>query len=132
MITRKFWDGAKRPALGLGCWAIGGPWTAGGMPAGWGVVDDAESVRAIHLAVEAGIRFFDTAQAYGAGHSEAVLGQALQGRDDVLIATKVGLVIDPARSEVTGQDITQLRSQPASMPHCGACGADGSILCFCI
>jgi aryl-alcohol dehydrogenase-like predicted oxidoreductase len=106
MITRMLWDGGDVPALGLGCWAIGGPWTAGGAPAGWGVVDDAESARAIHAAVDAGVRFFDTAQAYGAGHSEDVLGRALQGRDVVRIATKVGYVIDPARRELTGPQIT--------------------------
>jgi aryl-alcohol dehydrogenase-like predicted oxidoreductase len=106
MIKRTLWDGAQVPALGLGCWAIGGLWTAGGTPTGWGAVDDAESMRAIHAAVDAGVQFFDTAQAYGAGHSEMVLGQALQGRDDVRIATKVGLAIDPPRRELTGPDIT--------------------------
>lgn len=105
MITRTFWDKASLPALGMGCWAIGGPWTAGGEPAGWGVVDDAESIRAIHAAVDGGVRFFDTAQAYGAGHSETVLGQALQGRDDVRIATKVGLAIDPAQRALIGEDL---------------------------
>ncbi len=106
MITRTFWDGASLPALGMGCWAIGGPWTAGGMPAGWGDVDDAESIRAIHAAVDGGVRFFDTAQAYGAGHSETVLGHALKGRDDVRVATKVGLAIDPARRALIGEDLT--------------------------
>jgi aryl-alcohol dehydrogenase-like predicted oxidoreductase len=106
MITRTLWDGGEVPALGLGCWAIGGPWTAAGAPAGWGVVDDAESTRAIHAAVDAGVRFFDTAQAYGAGHSEDVLGQALQGHADVRIATKVGYAIDPARRELIGPEIT--------------------------
>ncbi len=104
MLTRKLWDGADIAALGMGCWAIGGPWTAGGAPAGWGQVDDAESIRAIHAAVAVGIRFFDTAQTYGAGHSETVLGQALQGRPDVMIATKVGYAIDPERRELTGVD----------------------------
>lgn len=104
MITRKIWDGAGIPALGLGCWAIGGPWTAGGQPAGWGQVDDAESTRAIHAAVDAGIRFFDTAQAYGAGHSETVLGAALRGRADVMVTTKVGFAIDPTRRALTGPD----------------------------
>ena len=106
MLTRAIWDGATIPALGMGCWAIGGPWTAGGAPAGWGQVDDAESIRAIHAAVEAGIRFFDTAQTYGAGHSESVLGQALRDRPDVCIATKVGYAIDPAKRELTGADAT--------------------------
>jgi aryl-alcohol dehydrogenase-like predicted oxidoreductase len=92
------------PRLGLGCWAIGGPWTAGGAPAGWGAVDDGESIRAVHAGIDAGIRFFDTAQTYGAGHSETVLGQALKTHPDVKIATKVGYAIDPARRELTGQD----------------------------
>lgn len=104
MITCQLWDESTVPALGLGCWAIGGPWTAGGAPAGWGVVDDAESTRAIHAGVDAGVRFFDTAQAYGAGHSEIVLGAALRGRDDVRIATKIGLAIDPAKRALIGPD----------------------------
>ncbi len=105
MEMRKLWDGAEVPALGLGCWAIGGPWTADGEPAGWGEVDDAESARAIAAAVAAGIKVFDTAQAYGAGHSEAVLGQALRGHPDVRVATKVGLAIDPARRALVGVDL---------------------------
>jgi aryl-alcohol dehydrogenase-like predicted oxidoreductase len=106
MLMRTVWDGLDIPALGMGCWAIGGPWTAGGAPAGWGQVDDVESTRAIHAAVDAGVRFFDTAQTYGAGHSETVLGQALLGRPDVLVATKVGYAIDPAKKELTGVDAT--------------------------
>lgn len=104
MLTRRIWDGRDLPALGLGCWAIGGPWTAGGAAAGWGEVDDAQSVRAIHAAVQAGVRFFDTAQAYGAGHSERVLGQALKTHPDVMVATKVGYAIDPEKRELTGPD----------------------------
>lgn len=67
-------------ALGMGCWAIGGPFFSGDEPHGWGEVDDRESVRAIHAAVDAGVNFFDTANVYGAGHSERVLGQALSGK----------------------------------------------------
>jgi aryl-alcohol dehydrogenase-like predicted oxidoreductase len=64
---------------------------------GWGQVDDAESIRAIHRAIDLGINFFDTANNYGAGHSERVLGQALAGRrDKVVIATKFGSVFDEA------------------------------------
>lgn len=83
-------------ALGLGGWAIGGPFTrTGGVPMGWGEVDDNESIRAIHTAIDLGITFFDTANNYGAGHSETVLGQALAGkRDRVIIATKFGSVFD--------------------------------------
>lgn len=90
------------PSLGLGCWAIGGPFFADGNPVGWGEVDDATSTRAIHLAVERGIRLFDTAQAYGTGHSETVLGAALKTHPNVAIVTKFGLGIDPATKSITG------------------------------
>ena len=87
-------------ALGLGCWAIGGPWDwleADGStgPVGWGQVDDAESIRAIHYALDAGINFFDTAANYGCGHSERILSQAIgDRRDKVILATKFGYVVD--------------------------------------
>jgi aryl-alcohol dehydrogenase-like predicted oxidoreductase len=64
---------------GLGCWAIGGPWTSGGRPAGCGEVDDEESIRAIREALDRGVTLFDTADVYGCGHSERVLGRALPG-----------------------------------------------------
>ena len=60
-------------ALGLGCWAIGGPMAFDGVQAGWGQVDDAESIRAIHRGLDLGITFFDTADVYGCGHSERVV-----------------------------------------------------------
>lgn len=86
-------------AIGLGCWAIGGPFqrTDGSTvsPMGWGGVDDQESIRAIHRALDLGVTLFDTANNYGAGHSERILGQALAGRrDDVVIVTKFGSVFD--------------------------------------
>ena len=86
-------SGIEVSALGLGCWAIGGPFAGagGGLEFGWGAIDDAESVRAIHRGIEAGATFFDTASNYGAGHSEVVLGGALRGRrDQVVIASKWG------------------------------------------
>src|SRR5512137_2390843 len=89
-------------AMGLGCWAIGGPWTIDGEPAGWGQVDDAESIRAVHYALDAGINFFDTAANYGCGHSERILGQAVaRRRDRVILATKFGYIIDEERRVVT-------------------------------
>ncbi len=88
-------------AVGMGCWAIGGPWTFLGSPAGWSAVDDRESIRAIHAALDQGVNFFDTAANYGSGHSEYILGQALQGRRrEVVIATKFGYDIDEAAKDV--------------------------------
>ena len=71
--------GIQVSALGLGCWAIGGPYTSNGRPAGWGEVDDEESIRAIRRALDLGVTLFDTADVYGCGHSERVLGRALAG-----------------------------------------------------
>src|SRR5262245_44486135 len=70
-------SGIEVSALGLGCWAIGGPWTFNGAPAGWSRVDDAESLRALHRAIDLGVTLFDTAANYGAGHSEALVGRAV-------------------------------------------------------
>jgi aryl-alcohol dehydrogenase-like predicted oxidoreductase len=92
-------------AMGLGCWAMGGEWTYDNAPAGWGQVDDAESIRAIHCALDAGINFIDTAANYGCGHSEKVLGKAVAGRrDKVILATKFGYVIDEETRIVTRND----------------------------
>jgi aryl-alcohol dehydrogenase-like predicted oxidoreductase len=72
---------------------------------GWGEVDDAESVRAVHACIDLGVNFFDTADVYGAGHSERVLAKALKGkRDQVVIATKFGSTFDEAAKQITGQD----------------------------
>ncbi|GHO84805.1 aldo/keto reductase [Dictyobacter formicarum] len=94
-------------ALGLGCWAIGGEFTIDGRPAGWGNVDDAESMHAIQRALELGITFFDTADVYGCGHSERILGQALAGRRNaVVIATKFGNVFDEQTRQGAGRNLT--------------------------
>jgi aryl-alcohol dehydrogenase-like predicted oxidoreductase len=99
--------GAQVSALGLGCWAIGGPWTFNGRPAGWGEVDDDESVRAIRHALDLGVTLFDTADVYGCGRSERVLGQALAGRrDDVVIVTKVGNLFDEQTRTGGGTDLS--------------------------
>jgi aryl-alcohol dehydrogenase-like predicted oxidoreductase len=93
--------------MGLGCWAIGGPLWQDGRPLGWGRVDDAESIRAIRRAVELGVTFFDTADLYGAGHSEEVLGRALADRrDEVVIATKWGHTFDPVTRQRLGPDLS--------------------------
>jgi aryl-alcohol dehydrogenase-like predicted oxidoreductase len=69
--------------IGLGCWAIGGN--------KWGSTDDNESLTAIRRSAELGVNFFDTADFYGFGHSEELLGKALSKNADAIIATKVGL-----------------------------------------
>lgn len=100
-------SGIEVSGLGLGCWAIGGAYTAKGEHCGWGEVDDEESIRAVRRGVELGINFFDTAACYGAGHSEKVLGQALEGiRDQVVIATKFGHVFQEGSGDVDGDDPT--------------------------
>ena len=111
MLTRTLGrSGLQVSALGMGCWAIGGPWTWAQpgqepFPAGWGEIDDEDSIRAIHAGLAAGVTFFDTAANYGAGHSEQVLGRALRGkRSDVVIATKFGHLIDEAQKTVYGDN----------------------------
>jgi aryl-alcohol dehydrogenase-like predicted oxidoreductase len=101
-------------AIGFGAWAIGGPASRDGRPIGWGEVDDDESIAAVHAALDAGVTFFDTANVYGAGHSERVLARALAGRrDDVVIATKFGNVIDEENRLAVRHDTSadQIREQ---------------------
>jgi aryl-alcohol dehydrogenase-like predicted oxidoreductase len=90
-------------ALGLGCWAIGGPFWRGDQPVGWGDVDDQVSLEALERAVEVGINFFDTSDVYGCGHSERLLGMALSGRrKEVVIATKFGNIWEESSRRITG------------------------------
>jgi len=73
--------------LGLGCW---------GMSSDYGVPDDAESIATIHMAIDRGLNFFDTSDAYAAGVNERLLGAAIKGRrEGLVIATKFGNL--PAR-----------------------------------
>lgn len=80
--------------MGMGCWAIGGQFHAGATPHGFPDIDDAESLRAIKATLDAGLRVFDTAAVYGAGHSERVLGQALKNTPDAIVISKLGTAID--------------------------------------
>jgi len=87
--------------LGFGSWAIGGEMMMRGVQAGWGEVDDAESIRAIHAALAGGITLIDTAANYGTGHSEEIIAQAIQGRrEEVVLATKFGFNVDEAAKTV--------------------------------
>jgi len=79
--------GWKVSALSFGAWAIGGT---------WGTVDDAESLAALHRAVELGVNFFDTADVYGDGRSERLLAQLRREHSETIyIATKAGRRLDP-------------------------------------
>ena len=89
----------------MGCRAIGGSLWGGETPIGWGEVDDDESIRAIHAALDRGVNFFDPANVFGAGHSERVLGRAIAGlRSQVVIATKFNAVFDEATRQTKGSD----------------------------
>lgn len=76
--------------IGFGAWAIGGNAVVGGTPIGWGPADDNTSVAAIRKALDVGINFFDTADFYGLGHSEELIGKELRYNKEAIIATKVG------------------------------------------
>src|SRR5438046_4605167 len=85
--------GIRVSAIGFGAWAIGGAAGASGTPLGWGRTSDDESLAAIRRARELGVTFFDTADSYGFGRSESLLGIVLaRYRHEVVIATKVGVV----------------------------------------
>jgi aryl-alcohol dehydrogenase-like predicted oxidoreductase len=84
-------NGPDISVIGFGSWAIGG----GGWASAWGSQDDQLSIDSVRAALDAGVNFYDTAAAYGLGHSEEVIGQALKSdRDKVILATKCGLVWD--------------------------------------
>lgn len=92
-------SGIPVSAVGLGCWAIGGN--------GWGEVDDEESVRGIQRGFDMGVTLFDTADVYGFGRSERVLGRALEGRrQQAVIATKFTYSFDENTGEEFGANIT--------------------------
>ena len=83
---------------------------SGDQPLGYANSDDAESIRTLHAALASGIRLFDTAAVYGAGHAERLLGQALRGRPDALVATKIGIAINEETKQLTGE-----QTDPASV-----------------
>jgi aryl-alcohol dehydrogenase-like predicted oxidoreductase len=87
----------KVSEVGFGGWPIGGAVEASGTPFGWGRTNDDESLAAIRRARDLGVNFFDTADSYGFGRSESLLGIVLsRKRQDAVIATKVGVVRDPS------------------------------------
>lgn len=93
-------SGLELSTIGMGCWAIGGA---------WGQVSDKESREALHAAVDGGISFFDTADVYGDGHSERLVGELVKSRSEKLyVATKAGRRLDPhLATEYTSAHLTQ-------------------------
>ncbi|MEJ2759857.1 MAG: aldo/keto reductase, partial [Anaerolineales bacterium] len=76
-------SGIEVPVVSVGLWAIGGDQ--------WGTTEDQESLNVIDRAIDLGFNFFDTADVYGNGHSEELLGKAMQGRrEKFIVATKIG------------------------------------------
>ena len=79
--------GYRVSTISFGAWAIGGS---------WGAVDDAESVAALHRAIDLGVNLIDTADVYGDGHSERLIAGVLKERSEqVYVATKIGRRLDP-------------------------------------
>jgi aryl-alcohol dehydrogenase-like predicted oxidoreductase len=89
--------GLEITRIGFGAWAIGG----GGWEFGWGPQEDDQSIAAIHHALEQGVNWIDTAAAYGFGHSEEIVGRALNGLSErPYVFTKASLLEGPGRRVV--------------------------------
>ena len=83
--------GLKVSEVSFGAWAIGGGFAIGGTGIGYGTTDDETSKATIRKALELGVNLIDTADAYGAGHSEELIGEVMEGKwSECFVATKVG------------------------------------------
>ncbi len=100
------------PRIGCGCW---------GMSDAYGPADEEESIATIEAALAAGVRHFDTADVYGDGHNETLLGRVLAGRrQDVFLATKFGFVGDEhGQVRVDGRPERVQRACEASLRRLG-------------
>jgi aryl-alcohol dehydrogenase-like predicted oxidoreductase len=108
--------------IGFGAWALGG----GGWEYGWGPQDDRQSIAAIHRAIDLGINWIDTAAAYGFGHSETLIGEALKGLPDrPYVFTKGGMVPDGNRNVIKVLKADSLRREiDASLRRLGVDAID--------
>ena len=115
----------KVSLLGMGCWAIGGPFRQGNDELGWGHINEVEAIAALHKARESGINFFDTADVYGAGNSERILGKAFsEKRDKIVLATKFGITFKEETREVTGTNASAEYIQKACEASLGRLNTD--------
>lgn len=100
------WNGKTVPRIGIGTWVMGGAQRWGEQSTGWSGVDDAESLATLREAFDLGVRIIDTADQYGGGHAEGIIAQALRDSgidcDNFVVATKVGMVCDPATRDIVG------------------------------
>lgn len=106
----------KLTIIGLGTWAMGGPWQFG-----WGPQDDGQAIAAILAALEDGINWIDTAPVYGCGHSEELVGKALkQIKTKPFIATKCSLLWNEKREKVSCLEAKSIRQEcEASLKRLG-------------
>ncbi|MBN1391389.1 MAG: aldo/keto reductase [Sedimentisphaerales bacterium] len=106
----------KLTTIGLGTWAMGGPWQFG-----WGPQDDGDAIAAILKALDLGINWIDTAPVYGCGHSEELVGKALkQTKHKPLIATKCSLLWNEKREKVSCLKAKSIRKEcEASLKRLG-------------
>ena len=114
--------GLEITRIGFGAWAIGG----GGWEFGWGPQEDDQSVAAIHHALEQGINWIDTAAAYGFGHSEQIVGRALEGlAQRPYVFTKGSLLEGPGRRVVHSlRRDSLIREAEASLQRLGVDAID--------
>lgn len=105
-MTVTLWNGKSVPRIGIGTWVMGGEQHWGEQSTGWSGVDDRESLATLHTAFDLGVRIIDTADAYGGGHAETIIAQALAEtdilRNEFVIVTKVGMVCSPQTGDITG------------------------------
>ncbi len=100
-------SGIQVSPMGLGCWAIGGQFYLDGKIDGYGETDDAVSIAALQAAMDLGINFIDTSDAYGIGHSECLIGEAIKGRrSQIVLATKFGYIGSEATKTLQGYNVT--------------------------
>ena len=129
--------GPNVSALGVGTWALGGPWTFDGRDAGWGEVDDAVSVTALHAVIDHGVRLIDTASAYGTGHSERVIGTRAGRAAELDPATRSwwppssGWSWTSSRGRVAARTFPPRLSVASAPTACGGSGGTASTSCSC-